>query len=102
MSAIPRVPLTPTHSPEGERELIRAAETVGASVPRIPASSLSRWRERVGVRVAVAVALIVIAVLVPILNLAVPQGNLFHLSDYGSDNISTWCNCYNARWQLDI
>jgi len=82
MSAIPQAPLTPTLSPEGERETTRAADKVVASVVSIPASSLSRWRERVGVRVSVAIALIVIAVLVPILNLGVPQGNLFHLSDY--------------------
>ncbi|MFM2069679.1 MAG: hypothetical protein RLZZ584_4588, partial [Pseudomonadota bacterium] len=31
---------------------------------------------------AVATALLVVAVLVPLLNLAVPQGSLLHLSDY--------------------
>ncbi len=44
--------------------------------------SLSRGRERAGVRAGVLAALIVVAVLVPILNLVVPQGNAFHLSDY--------------------
>jgi urea transport system permease protein len=44
--------------------------------------SLSRSRERAGVRVGVLTAILVITVLVPIANLLVPQGSAFHLSDY--------------------
>src|SRR5205085_5633760 len=65
MSALPEIPLTPTLSPAGER---------GPG-----AHSLSRWRERAGVRVGVAIALFAVAVLAPILNLIVPPGSLFHM-----------------------
>ena len=44
--------------------------------------SLSRSRERVGARVGVLTAILVITILVPIANLVVPQGSVFHLSDY--------------------
>src|SRR5882762_287840 len=97
MSAIPQSPLTPALSPEGEREPADALSIEGgwestatrdatkaAMTHASPFSplSLSRLRERVGVRVAVALALFVIAVLAPILNLVVPQGSVFHMSDY--------------------
>jgi len=60
-------PLTPTLSPVPvERGL----------------NSLSRWRERAGVRAALLSALIAIVVLVPALNLAVPPTSTFHLPDH--------------------
>jgi urea transport system permease protein len=70
MSALPRETLTPTLSREREREYT------------VPPSSLSRWREKAGVRAGVALALIAVLVLAPALNLLVPQGSAFHLSDY--------------------
>ncbi len=97
MSAIPQSPLTPTLSPEGEREPIDALSIEGgrestatqdatkaAMTHASPFSpfSLSRLRDRDGVRLAVTIALLVIAVLAPILNLVVPQGSVFHMSDY--------------------
>ena len=71
MSAVPRDPLTPTLAP-----------VPGAREP-IPSSSLSRLRERAGVRAGVLAALIAVTVLAPVLNLVVPEGSLFHLSDFG-------------------
>jgi len=68
MSALPNDPLTPALSP-----------VPGAREPHI---SLSRWRERAGVRVGVCAALLTVAVLVPLLNLLVPIGHPLHLSDY--------------------
>ena len=67
MSALPKSPLTPTLSP-----------VPGAREPY----SLSLW-ERAGVRVGVLAALIAVVVLAPVLNLVVPEGNVFHLSDFG-------------------
>jgi urea transport system permease protein len=68
MSAVIDGPLTPALSPvPGARE---------------QGLSLSRVRERAGVRVGVFLALLAITVLVPIANLVVPQGSAFHLSDY--------------------
>jgi urea transport system permease protein len=68
MSAVIDSPLTPALSPvPGARE---------------QGLSLSRVRERAGVRVGVFLALLAITVLVPIANLVVPQGSAFHLSDY--------------------
>jgi urea transport system permease protein len=66
MSARPSAALNPTLS-QGER---------GQGV------SLSRSRERAGVRAGVLAAILVVAVLVPVLNLVVPAGSAFHLSDY--------------------
>jgi urea transport system permease protein len=61
-------PLTPALSPvPGARE---------------PGASLSRSRERAGVRAGLSIALLCICVLVPLLNLAVPPDSAFHLSDY--------------------
>jgi urea transport system permease protein len=71
MSALPHETLTPALSRERESEPIA-----------VPPSSLSRWRERVGVRVGVALALIAILVLAPLLNLVVPDTSPLHLSDY--------------------
>ena len=68
MSAVANAPLTPTLSPvPGARE---------------PVFSLSRSRERAGVRVGVLIALVAICILAPLLNLAVPTTSAFHLSDY--------------------
>ncbi|CAG1019007.1 hypothetical protein BURC_03851 [Burkholderiaceae bacterium] len=73
MSALPNDPLTPALSPvPGARESLQSP---------YPAS-LSRWRERAGVRVGVCAALLTVAVLVPLLNLLVPIGHPLHLSDY--------------------
>jgi urea transport system permease protein len=47
-----------------------------------PGNSLSRSRERVGVRAGLAIALLCICIVVPLLNLAVPPDSAFHLSDY--------------------
>ena len=47
-----------------------------------PGLSLSRSRERAGVRVGLLAAIVVVTLLVPIANLVVPQGSVFHLSDY--------------------
>ncbi|MEQ1682265.1 MAG: urea ABC transporter permease subunit UrtC [Burkholderiaceae bacterium] len=44
-------------------------------VPRVGLLSLKSWG-------AVALALLVVAVVVPVLNLAVPEGSAFHASDY--------------------
>jgi urea transport system permease protein len=67
MSAVPDVAtLTPTLSRERERGQF---------------NSLSLW-ERAGVRAGVLAALITVIVLVPVLNLLVPAGSAFHLSDY--------------------
>ena len=43
---------------------------------------LFRTRERAGLRAGVIAALLTVAVLVPVLNLIVPNNNAFHLSDY--------------------
>ena len=68
MSAVANAPLTPTLSPvPGARER---------------GFSLSRSRERAGVRVGVLAALIAVCVLAPLLNLVVPAASPFHLSDY--------------------
>jgi len=67
MSAVPKSPPTPTLSPVPE-----------ARAPY----SLSLW-ERVGVRVGVLAALVAVVVLAPVLNLVVPEGSIFHLSDFG-------------------
>jgi urea transport system permease protein len=84
MSAVPEGALTPALSagheeappvPWRERE-----QVVSLSPGHEGATS---WpRERAGVRVGIAAALITVAVLVPVLNLMVPQGSAFHLSDY--------------------
>ena len=66
MSARPSPALTPTLS-QGKRE---------------KGLSLARLRERAGVRAGVLAAILVVAVLVPVLNLMVPAGSAFHLSDY--------------------
>src|SRR4051812_11532358 len=70
MSALPEETHTPTLSRERERE------PVGHSF------TLSRLRERAGVRAGVATALIAVCILAPLLNLVVPQGHPLHLSDY--------------------
>lgn len=69
MSALPKDPLTPTLSP-----------MPGAREPR--PYSLSLW-ERAGVRAGVLAALLAVVALAPVLNLVVPEGSLFHLSDFG-------------------
>ena len=46
------------------------------------AHSLSRLRERAGVRAGVLAAIVIVTLLVPVLNLMVPEGSAFHLSDY--------------------
>jgi urea transport system permease protein len=74
MSALPNVALTPALSEGHEGAPSRPVE-------REQRASLSLW-ERAGVRAGVGAALIVVAVLVPILNLMVPAGSAFHLSDY--------------------
>jgi urea transport system permease protein len=66
MSAVPEGALTPSLSRKRERGHV---------------VSLSLW-ERAGVRVGIVAALITVAVLVPVLNLVVPEGSAFHLSDY--------------------
>src|SRR5437868_514924 len=76
MSAVPQTPLTPALSPEGEREPGAAIQTPSLH------SSLSRSRERAGVRVGVLLAIVAVAILAPLLNLVVPQGSVFHMSDY--------------------
>ncbi len=50
--------------------------------PPASSSSLSRWRERVGVRAGVLAATITITTVVPLLNLVVPETSALHLSDY--------------------
>ncbi|WP_375139051.1 urea ABC transporter permease subunit UrtC [Rubrivivax benzoatilyticus] len=50
--------------------------------PPASSSSLSRLRERVGVRAGVLAATITITTVVPLLNLAVPETSALHLSDY--------------------
>lgn len=69
MSALPKDPLTPTLSP-----------VPGAREPR--PYSLSLWG-RAGVRAGVFAALLAVVALAPVLNLVVPEGSLFHLSDFG-------------------
>ena len=64
--------LTPTLSRERERGQDEALSLF----------SLSRTRERAGVRAGVIAALLIVAILVPILNLIVPNNSAFHLSDY--------------------
>ncbi len=71
MSAVASDTLTPTLSREREREPIA-----------VPAPSLSRWRERAGVRAGVLLALIAVLLLAPLLNLVVPATSALHLSDY--------------------
>jgi urea transport system permease protein len=66
MSAVPKDALTPILSRERERG---------------QHNSLSLW-ERAGVRAGVLAALITVIILVPVLNLLVPAGSAFHLSDY--------------------
>ncbi|MES2991368.1 MAG: urea ABC transporter permease subunit UrtC [Pseudomonadota bacterium] len=47
-----------------------------------PGVSLSRVRERAGVRAGIVLSMLVVIVLVPILNLVVPADSAFHLSEY--------------------
>ena len=70
---------TPTlHSPPTSRPTFPAAMPAPAvALPaRPPLLSRTGWT-------AFAVALLVVCALAPVLNLWVPQGSLFHLSDYG-------------------
>ena len=70
---------TPTpHSPPASRPTFPAAMPAPAvALPaRPPLLSRTGWT-------AFAVALLVVCALAPVLNLWVPQGSLFHLSDYG-------------------
>lgn len=65
------------------RPLPPAGEGADSRPPRTaPSSSLSRWRERVGVRAGVLAATITITTVVPLLNLVVPETSALHLSDY--------------------
>jgi urea transport system permease protein len=75
MSAVPDVSLTPALS-RGERDKENEKQR-----RREQRASLSPW-ERAGARAGIAAALIAVAVLVPVLNLVVPAGSAFHLSDY--------------------
>ncbi len=65
------------------RPLPRAGEGANAASAHATLPySLSRARERAGVRAGVLLALVFVAVVVPVLNLMVPPGSLFHLSDF--------------------
>ena len=72
--------LTPTLTREREREHDERLSREPATA--LSLFSLSRTRERAGVRAGVIAALIIVAILVPALNLIVPNNSAFHLSDY--------------------
>ena len=63
---------------DGDGEAVVGGEEVLASAEY----SLSRLRERVGVRAGALLAVLAICILAPLLNLSVPQGSVFHMSDY--------------------
>ena len=84
MSALPETTLTPALSRERERgqDTDIASGDPGGRGTLPPTSSLSRWRERAGVRVAALTTLVAICIVVPVLNLVVPSTSALHLSDY--------------------